>query len=142
MANVMTRNRKLTESKAKPLPPLPRVEVLNDAIRCVSVDRNATHGEPEDSFAFIAALWDAYLTEKGLLADGERISRADVALMMGLQKVARAAVNPLHKDSWTDVAGYAACGYEAALVDDHEAKHKGNIVEVREEATGRTFRVS
>lgn len=122
----------------KPLPPPPvRVEVLRTAEKYVSADRNATHGEPEDSFGMIAALWDTYLAQTGRLAYGERITRADVALLMSLQKTARAAVNPEHKDSWIDIAGYAACGYECALVD----KAGKDIVEVRDQ-DGRKIRIS
>jgi hypothetical protein len=34
--------------------------------------------------------------------------------MLGLLKIARLRANPTHRDSWVDLAGYAACGYEVA----------------------------
>jgi hypothetical protein len=37
---------------------------------------------------------------------------ADVAQMMALMKIARLENDPSHLDSWTDLAGYAACGAE------------------------------
>jgi hypothetical protein len=39
--------------------------------------------------------------------------------------------NPQHKDSWADLAGYAACGYEASLPESDEAKVR------REQAYGK-----
>ena len=42
------------------------------------------------------------------------IEPEDVAIMMGMLKIARLASNPQHMDSWVDLAGYAACGGEIA----------------------------
>ena len=36
----------------------------------------------------------------------------DVAIMMALLKISRLSWEPTKRDSWVDVAGYAACGYE------------------------------
>ena len=79
-----------------------RHAVLADATTLVCTDRNAEYGEPEDSFNLIANLWSSYLHTKVL--------PQDVAALMILMKVARLQVNPTHRDSWVDVAGYAACG--------------------------------
>jgi hypothetical protein len=43
------------------------------------------------------------------------LDSTDVAHLMVLLKVARSINNPQHKDSWIDIAGYAACGAETAL---------------------------
>jgi len=83
-----------------------RAEILAAAAQAVSHDRNATHGEPEDSFGLIAAYWTAHLDQS--------ISRADVAVMMNLLKLARIKTSPEHADHWIDIAGYAACGGEVA----------------------------
>ena len=66
--------------------------------------REQDYGTPEDSFGMIAQLWSAYMKKE--------VSASDVAVMMGLLKVARLASNPQHMDSWVDLAGYAACGGE------------------------------
>lgn len=84
-----------------------RRALLEEAANVVAVDRNTSYGEPEDSFARIAVLWTAYLN-KG-------ITREDVAALMILMKVARVAENPQHRDSWLDIAGYAACGWSAVV---------------------------
>ena len=46
------------------------------------------------------------------------ISPADVAAMMIMLKISRARQTPTHKDSWVDMAGYAACGYEVAQKEE------------------------
>jgi hypothetical protein len=42
------------------------------------------------------------------------VSATDVAVMMGLLKIARIKTSPAHADNWVDLAGYAACGGELA----------------------------
>lgn len=78
-------------------------------------DRAADHGDMEDNFTRIAGLWSGFL--------GVDVSAADVALMMGLLKIARAKSNPAHQDNWVDLAGYAACGGEAATKQEPVADH-------------------
>jgi hypothetical protein len=84
-----------------------RDEILNEAMRCVMKDRNATHGEPEDNFKTIASYWTTYLQTGG---SSMIISAIDVAAMMMLMKVSRIATSPEQPDHWIDAAGYAACG--------------------------------
>lgn len=85
---------------------LTRESVLNSAKEIVLGGRDAEYGGPEDSFKTIASFWSAYR--------GEFYSTADVALMLALLKVARLKTNPTHRDSWIDLAGYAACGGECS----------------------------
>jgi hypothetical protein len=80
--------------------------VLDQAMRAVTTERAKQYGSPENSFQSIADLWTAYL--------GMKITPVDVAAMMALLKIARTKANPKHLDSWVDLAGYAACGAEAA----------------------------
>lgn len=83
-----------------------RTDILATAAEVVTVDRAATHGKAEDSFARIARLWSAYLDVP--------VTSIDVAAMLGLMKIARIGGNPAHADNWIDLAGYAACGGEIA----------------------------
>ena len=83
-----------------------RAQILDAAKQAVTIDRAATHGEAEQTFALIARLWTARL--------GHRIEPHMVALMMIDLKTARAQGNPGHLDNWIDLAGYAACGGEVA----------------------------
>ncbi len=83
-----------------------RAETLKKAEACVMVDRQSTHGAPEDSFGLIAKFWSSYL--------GHEIKPHEVAVMMGLLKIARIKQKPLYDDNWIDAAGYMACGAELA----------------------------
>lgn len=83
-----------------------RAEILDTAKGHVTKDRNATHGEPEDSFGMIAKLWSARL--------GIDLRSDQVCIMLCDLKTARAWTNPDHADNWIDLAGYAACGGECA----------------------------
>lgn len=84
-----------------------RKTLLDDAATIVTNDRNVEYGEPEDTFAKIGSLWSAY--------KGTTYSPTDVAVMMLLLKVARVSNNPHSRDSWVDIAGYAACGWGTAV---------------------------
>ncbi len=100
-----------------PAPPLvnesvTRQSILEEAIRCVTKDRNSTHGNPEDNFARIADYWTTYLKTRGIATNF--IKTEDVAALMILMKVSRLATSPEHRDHWIDIAGYAACGGEIA----------------------------
>lgn len=82
-----------------------RVECLEAARQAVA-ERGGQYGRPEDLFRVIAKLWEPLV--------GKPITPELVALMMVQLKVARAAANPDHSDSWADGAGYFACGAEVA----------------------------
>jgi hypothetical protein len=84
-----------------------RSEILGLAARAVTIERQATHGDAELGFGLIAAYWSAHLDHP--------MSATDVAVMLGLLKLARAKANPAHLDNWVDVAGYAALGGEIAV---------------------------
>lgn len=88
-----------------------RESVLSEAAQAVTKDRNNHYGDPEDNFADIARLWNAY-------KPGCDFDRLDVAMMMVMVKVARAYTSPILKDHWVDLAGYAACAYGCALKDE------------------------
>lgn len=87
---------------------------LDEAKKCVCTDRNQQYGEPEQNFAVIAQLWQAYL-QAMLKSDEVEILPNDVAMLMVLFKAARVATAHQAKtDSFVDMAGYAACGCELA----------------------------
>jgi len=88
-----------------------REDCLDKAREIITKDRNTTYGTPEDSFTRIAKYWSAHL--------GIGVTPSDVAIMMGLLKVARLKNNRKHEDSWVDACGYFACGYETT-VDENE----------------------
>lgn len=86
-----------------------RAEVLREAERLITGDRNAHYGEPMDNFRNIAAFWNTFLKYK--LKDGEEITAGDTAALMILVKVAREIAGS-KEDNKIDIAGYAACWAE------------------------------
>ena len=83
-----------------------RQQLLHDAEKLITGDRNNAYGPPTQDFDRTAIMWTAYL-------DGKRILDAhDVAAMMILLKLSRISWQADNRDSWTDIAGYSACGYE------------------------------
>lgn len=90
-----------------PQPTDKKRELLEAAIKTVA-DRGVPYGGVEDNFTRIARLWKMHLLNRFDRAPD--LTSADVAMMMVLMKIARLENQPNHPDSWTDVAGYAACG--------------------------------
>lgn len=86
---------------------LTRNDILDKAKECVSGHRQEDYGTPENNFMLIAELWTAY--------KGVEFTAIDVAMMMALLKIARISSGHGTKDSFVDLAGYAACGGEIAL---------------------------
>lgn len=78
---------------------------LDTAKKMVCGEREQDYGTPEDNFATIAKLWNTYLKVSA-------ITPKDVSMMMALLKIARIATGDGTSDSFVDLAGYAACGYE------------------------------
>jgi Domain of unknown function (DUF6378) len=81
-----------------------RTDVLDEARRVITQDRQDQYGEAEDSFGSIAQMWTAY--------KGVPFTSFDVSMMMTLLKVARASSNPKHVDNLVDICGYAALASE------------------------------
>ena len=94
-----------------------REKCLRLANEAINGMRDEQYGSPEDNFKTIARLWSEYLEVV--------LSPVDVAMMMSLLKIARIKSGRQTGDSFVDIAGYAACGYEIArggkvTVDDIE----------------------
>lgn len=88
-----------------------RKGILESASKAVHAeDMDHDYGKPEDNFATIAELWELYLNA-AYVDDCVTITSRDVAAMMILLKIARAAMST-KCDHWVDIAGYAACGGE------------------------------
>ena len=90
-----------------------RQDILNKASQNIMIDRQATHGDAENNFATIAALWHTYI------AGRDTIDAHDVAAMMVLFKIARFKANPTHIDNMIDACGYAAFAGEIGASEGH-----------------------
>jgi hypothetical protein len=82
-------------------------EFLQEIVDVVN-ERNDTHGKATADFDRIAALWNVLFAGKL----NQPFESDDVATAMICLKLSRITWNPGHKDSWQDIAGYAACGWE------------------------------
>jgi hypothetical protein len=89
----------------------PRAQLLTELQDILHQDRNLQYGEPADNLKRIANLWDVYRVSK----PSPQIVEEDVAIMMALVKIARLCNDLTNKDSWLDLAGYAALGYECSV---------------------------
>lgn len=90
-----------------------RQKILEEAIQCVTMNRNTQYGSPEDNFKLIGDLWTTYLNSKDKEAKFE-INAEDVAILMSLLKIARIATGSKIEDNYIDLAGYASCAGEIA----------------------------
>lgn len=95
--------------QAQDTPTPKRAEILREAERLITGDRNQTYGEPMENFSIIAEYWNTFLSHK--LKDGEKITPGDTAGMQVLVKLAREKGGP-KEDNKLDIAGYAACWAE------------------------------
>lgn len=110
----------LLDPRAKwdPTFPLPLVEpetaaperVLDEAIRVVYGNRQQNYGHPRVNFKRIADLWSVIV--------GTTITPEQTGLMMVCLKIARLMETPDHRDSYVDIAGYAAATARAVGLDE------------------------
>ena len=84
-----------------------RDRVLERARYAISGPRQRDYGSPEPSFTRTGRMWAAILGVPEVTAE-------QVAACMIAVKLARLSESPNHRDSWDDIAGYAALGGEVA----------------------------
>lgn len=77
-------------------------DILEEALRLTSGDRQNAYGPPDQDFARTALIWTAIL--------GKQVSAKEVALCMAGLKISRATWSD-KRDHYVDLAGYARCGY-------------------------------
>ena len=84
-----------------PAPVDPPDDVLDEARRLTSGDRNAQYGPPDQDFQRTAQMWGAYL--------GTDVKPSDVAWMMTMLKASRNR-HQQKRDNYVDAIGYVRCG--------------------------------
>lgn len=94
--------------------------MLEHAADLIDGDRDKDYGSPADNFSNIAELWTVRFKHK--LKDGESFSASDVADAQILVKSARGITNKT-SDTYTDIAGYAACAYEIEFGKDETTEN-------------------
>jgi hypothetical protein len=83
--------------------------VLEDAIAAVRAHEDS-YGSPSENFGRAAKIWSTILGTKL----HHEITATDVGMMMIGLKLARLVHAPNHRDTQTDIAGYAALLSEVA----------------------------
>lgn len=96
----------------------PRLDVLDEAAHLISGDRNNSYGPPHQDFKRTAEALNAF----GYSVNDNPLMPHDVALIISVVKISRLMWSPEKRDSWVDLAGYAACGYEAYMTENGESE--------------------
>jgi hypothetical protein len=82
--------------------------VLRRAEELVAGARRDDYGPAEESFAALGELW-------GVLLHVEPLTGTQVAICLAALKLWRCTTSPGQFDSWVDLAGYAALGWQCAV---------------------------
>ena len=85
--------------------------ILNTA-QDIMQERGLAYGHPAINHMRIAEFWTTYLEYP--------IKPDQVAIMMGLVKIARTMETPSHEDSYVDLAAYSSIAGELSLMDWEE----------------------
>ena len=89
-----------------------RVDLLKEAIKVTSTDRNKDYGNPINNHRHIAQIFNAIT--------GHRLTARDVALLHTCTKLSRGQVSPKKKDHYVDRMAYAGIEYECAMEEVDE----------------------
>lgn len=101
-----------------------RSDVLRKAHDAITGDRNNAYGPPTQDFDRTAGVLNAL----GYRAPNGPLRSHDVAIMIAAVKLSRLMWTPDKEDSWIDLAGYAACGYEC-VVENRNTNDAANRAE-------------
>lgn len=82
--------------------PAPEDDILVEAYKLTTGDRNISYGDPTVDFQRTAAMWSAML--------GIELAAKHVALCMAALKISRACWSD-KRDHYVDLSGYARCGW-------------------------------
>jgi hypothetical protein len=95
---------------------LPRASLLREAEKLTCGDRNNQYGPPTQDFQRTAELLQALGYRRVDAEDTiNDILPSDVAIIIAQVKMSRIMHSRDKRDSWVDLAGYSACGYECAV---------------------------
>ena len=103
----------MTKSHSKPI----RVQALDQASALIAGDRDKEYGSPKENFDRFRTMVNAYL---GKRIEGG-LTTTDVAAVLSMLKLSRLAHDPNKLDSWRDLVGYGALGFEMAALEAVES---------------------
>ena len=90
-----------------------------DPIKDITDERGKNYGKPIDHFSRTTQMhrqW-TYQRRHGKGVDGKMDAALAHGVYMIIDKLVRAAENPMHKDNWDDIEGYARCIKDALGMD-------------------------
>ena len=87
-------------------------EILEEATKLASGQRQIDYGDKTENHTNIARLWTAYM--------GYIISPHDVAILMCLLKIARTKLGVISKDTYMDMSAYSAIAGEIKFNEPKE----------------------
>lgn len=97
----------------------PRALILDEAKNLIMGDRNAQYGPPTQDFERVAIMLNA----QGYRGPGGRELRMhDIAIFVANIKLSRIVWTPEKQDSWADLIGYGACGWECVVEEERRKK--------------------
>jgi hypothetical protein len=100
-----------------------RSEILDEAKRLTTGDRQAEYGEPWRVYGVVAQMMEAYLNGRRAAGDSQiTIAAEDVLNIMALVKIGRIATGVPKADSYIDGAGYMALAGEVATGGEGKAE--------------------
>jgi len=89
---------------------------LQEASLLINKDRNNEYGEPHENFMSIANMLNELL--KPVLAEGAKLGPEHVTMIMMAVKLSRMVTSPTKFDTYVDICGYAAVGWEAVRIEE------------------------
>ena len=95
-------------------------EILEEATKLASGQRQVDYGDKTENHKNIAKLWSAYLDYT--------VTPHDVAILMCLLKIARTKLGAISKDTYMDMSAYSAIAGEIKFnepKEESEGERKG-----------------
>jgi len=94
-----------------------RVQLLEEAARLTSGDRDVEYGPPFNNLSDCASLWSAYIEAK-YSGRSLNLTSEDIAWLNVLQKMARTFAGKVKPDTYADAAAYSAIAGECANIEE------------------------
>ena len=95
-------------SQTEPDPLTIREQLLQDVSKIITGDRNREYGEPDQNIGRTYEMLRAYLGSRS----GLELEPEDVCAFAIILKLGRLSHDSSKRDTWMDIAGYAAVGWE------------------------------
>lgn len=110
-------------------------DLLVEALRITSGDRQAQYGPPDQDFRRTADMLNSLF--KDMLKEGCKFEPYHVAMIMIMVKLSR-QLHQRKADNWLDMAGYARCGWICDKVAKSTPPVVADTLAAKNEPTGQS----